>query len=65
MMDFWGYTYTFMRDFLLCYQVMLLGIQHVLRDVTRVPAEVLEYQKMDEILSLEGFAGFAHPFPKG
>ena len=54
-----------MRDFLLCYQVMLLGIQHVLRDVTRVPAEVLEYQKMDEILSLEGFAGFAHPFPKG
>jgi hypothetical protein len=30
---------------------MLLGIQHVLRDVTRVPAEVLEYQKMDEILS--------------
>ena len=32
-------------------ETMLLGIQHVLRDVTRVPAEVLEYQKMDEILS--------------
>ena len=28
-------------------ETMLLGIQHV----TRVPAEVLEYQKMDEILS--------------
>lgn len=26
-------------------ETMLLGIQHVLRDVTRVPAEVLEYQR--------------------
>ena len=26
MMDFWGYTYTFMRDFLLCYQVRRVSI---------------------------------------
>lgn len=32
-------------------ELMLLGLQRALHDMSRVPAEVLEYQKMSEVLA--------------
>lgn len=51
MRDFWGYIYTFMRDFLLCYQARMLIIQPFMA-IDNYSAAVLTEEQREQFLAL-------------
>lgn len=51
MRDFWGYIYTFMRDFLLCYQARML-IHPAFMAIDDYSAAVLTEEQREQLLAL-------------